>query len=155
MECAQVKQMISRNVDQDLAPHEKKTLEHHIRDCSSCQEAMEGQMAVHNLLAEAEKFEAPLGFATRVMARIEEKERRPSFWSFFTLQPAFLRAVEVAFALVIFFIGMVSGNLLVSSEIPERPMTVQESFSLDLFQAAPPDSIGGIYVSLAGGNHER
>ena len=151
MECAQVKQMISRYVDQDLDPQEKRSLEDHIGKCPSCQEAMEGQMAVHNLLAEAEKFEAPLGFATRVMARIEEKERRPSFWSFFTLQPAFLRMAEVAFALVIVFIGMVSGNLLVTSKLPERSVTVQETFSLDLFQATPPDSIGGIYMTLTGG----
>lgn len=151
MECAQVKQMISRYVDQNLDPQEKRTLEHHLRACPGCQEAIEGQMAVHQLLGSAEKFEAPLGFATRVMARLEERERRPSFWSFFTLQPAFLRVAEVAFALVIVFIGMVSGNLLVTSKLPERSVTVQETFSLDLFQATPPDSIGGIYVTLAGG----
>ena len=152
MECTQIKQMISRYVEQDLAPHEKRTLEHHISECPNCQEAMEGQMAVHDLLTSAERFEAPFGFATRVMARIEEKERRPSFWSFFTPQPAFIRAIEVAFALVIVLIGMVSGNLLVTGKPPERPVTVQESFSLDLFQATPPDSIGGIYVTLAEGS---
>ncbi len=152
MECAQVKQMTSRYVDQDLAPHEKRTFEHHLGECPSCQEAMEKQKAVHDLLGSAEKFKAPIGFAAKVMARIEEKERRPSFWGFFTLQPVFLRAVEVAFALVIVFIGMVSGNMLVTSKTPERPVTVQESFSLDLFQATPPNSIGGIYLTLAEDN---
>lgn len=150
MDCAQIKQMISQYVDQDLDPQEQRTFEHHLRACPGCQEALEGQMAVHHLLGSAEKFEAPLGFATRVMARIEEKERRPSFWSFFTLQPAFLRMAEVAFALVIVFIGMVSGNLLVTSKPPERSVTVQETFSLDLFQATPPDSIGGVYMTLTG-----
>lgn len=151
MECAQIKQMISRYVDQDLDPQEQRTFEHHLRACPGCREAIEGQMAIHHLLGSAEKFEAPLGFATRVMARIEEKERRPSFWSFFSLQPAFVRMVEVAFALVIVFIGMVSGNLLVTSKLPERSVTVQETFSLNLFQATPPDSIGGIYMTLTGG----
>jgi hypothetical protein len=47
---------------------------------------------------------------------------------------------------------MVSGNLLVAGRTPERPMTVQESFSLDLFQATPPDSIAGVYVTLAEGS---
>jgi anti-sigma factor RsiW len=155
MECAQIQQMISRNVDQDLAPHEKRTLEHHLGECPSCRKVMEGQRAIHDLLTSAERFEAPFGFAARVMTRIEEKESRPSFWSFFTLQPVYLRAVEVAFALVIVFIGVVSGHLLVTGPTPGRPMTVQESFSLDLFQATPPGSIGGIYVTLAGGNNER
>ena len=112
-------------------------------------------MAVHHLFGSAERFEAPYGFATRVMARIEENEKRAPFWGFFTLQPFFLRAVEMAFALVVIFIGMVSGNLLVSDRTPERPMTVQESFSLDLFQATPPDSIGGVYVKLMGATDER
>jgi anti-sigma factor RsiW len=147
--------MISRYVDQDLDPDEKKALELHIGECPGCKEALEGQMAIHNLFSSAEKFEAPYGFATRVMARIEENEKRAPFWGFFTLQPSFLRAVEVAFALVVIFIGMVSGNLLVAGRTPERPLTVQESFSLDLFQATPPDSIGGVYVTLAGAADER
>jgi hypothetical protein len=89
------------------------------------------------------------------MARIEENAKRAPFWSFFTLQPTFLRAAEVAFALVVIFIGMVSGNLLVAGRATERPMTVQESFSLDLFQATPPDSIGGVFVTLAGAADEK
>jgi hypothetical protein len=91
------------------------------------------------------------------MGRIEEKESRPSFWGFFTPQPVFIRAVEVAFALIVILIGLVSGNLLGTGKTAERPLTVQESFSLDLFQATPPDSLGGVYLTLAGGgtNHER
>ena len=147
--------MISRYVDQDLDPREEKTFELHLRECPECKEAVEWQMEVHHLFDSAERFEAPYGFATRVMARIEEDEKKAPFWGFFTLQPSFLRAVEVAFALVVIFIGMVSGNLLVTGRTPERPMTVQESFSLDLFQATPPDSIGGVYVRLAGATDER
>jgi predicted anti-sigma-YlaC factor YlaD len=155
MNCSQVKPMISRYVDQDLDPDEKKALDLHIRECPGCKEALVGQIAVHNLFSSAEKFEAPYGFATRVVARIEENEKRAPFWGFFTLQPFYLRAVEMAFALVVIFIGMVSGTLLIAGRTPERPMTVQESFSLDLFQATPPDSIGGVYVTLAGASDER
>ena len=66
------------------------------------------------------KIRGPFGFATRVMARIEENEKRAPFWGFFTLQPFFLRAVEVAFALVVIIIGMVSGNLLVAGQNPGK-----------------------------------
>ena len=147
--------MISRYVDQDLNPDEKMALDLHLGECPGCKKAAEGQIAVHNLFASAEKFEAPFGLATSVMARIEENEKRAPFWGFFTLQPVFLRAVELAFALIVIGIGLVSGNLLVAGKAPERTITVQESFSLDLFQAAPPDSIGGVYVILTGATDEK
>jgi hypothetical protein len=66
--------------------------------------------------------------------------------------------VEVAFALVIMIIGVFSGNLLVADRTSERQTvqaTVQKSFSLDLFQATPPDSVGGAYVRLMGAGDER
>ncbi len=155
MKCSQIRKMISPFVDDELGPDQAKIFISHIQGCPACQESLEETMSIHQLFDPAERFEAPYGFATRVMARIEENEKSAPFWGFFTLQPVFLRAVEVAFALIVVFIGMVSGNLLVTGRTPERPMTVQESFSLDLFQATPPDSIGGVYVTLAGAADER
>jgi anti-sigma factor RsiW len=155
MKCSQVKPMIDRYVDQGLDPSEKKAIEQHIGECPDCKDAVEEQLTVHNLFGSAVRFDAPYGFAPRVIARIEENEKRAPFWGFFTHQPVFLRAVEMAFALVVIFIGMVSGNLLVAGRAPERPITLQESFSLDLFQATPPDSIGGVYVKLTGATDER
>ena len=91
------------------------------------------------------------------MANLEAKE--PSwFWQLFTLRPFVLRTVEVAFALIIMIIGVFSGNLLVADRTSGRQAvqaTVQESFSLDLFQATPPDSVGGAYVRLMGAGDER
>ncbi len=112
-------------------------------------------MAIHELFASVKNFEAPQGFAMRVMARIEEEKKRVPFWGFFTLQPVYLRAVEIAFALVIVVVGMISGNVMVATKTSGRPVTVQESFSLDLFQATPPDSIGGAYVRLAEAADEK
>jgi anti-sigma factor RsiW len=155
MKCSQIRKMISPFVDDELGSEQAKIFISHIQGCSACREALEETESMHQLFGPAERFEAPYGFATRVMARIEEQETRPSFWSFFTLQPVFLRAVQVAFALVVIFIGLVSGNLLVTGKTPERPTTVRESFSLDLFQTTPPDSIGGVYVTLAGAADEK
>ena len=155
MKCSQIRKMISPFVDDELGPDEAKIFISHIQGCPACQEALEETKSIHQLFGSVERFEAPYGFATRVMARIEKNEKRAPFWGFFTLQPVFLRAVEMAFALVVLFIGLVSGNLLVAGRTPERPLTVQESFSLDLFQATPPDSIGGVYVTLAGATDER
>ncbi len=163
MKCSQVRKMISPYVDNELAPDELKLFTSHVQECPACKEEMEEIQAVHGLFASAEKFEAPLGFATRVMAHLEEVEEAGLFSRLrrlFVVRPFFLRTVEVAFALVIMLIGAVSGNLLIadrtSGSVTSGTQTVVgETFSLDLFQATPPDSIGGIYVSLMGPTDER
>ncbi len=115
MKCSQIEKMISRYVDNDLGPEERRLFELHIQDCSGCKQELEKIRAVHQLFASAERFPAPYGFTTRVMANLEAKE--PSWlWQLFTLRPFFLRAVEVAFALIIMIIGAFSGNLLVGGQ---------------------------------------
>ena len=157
MKCSQIKEMISQYVDDELSADEKKVFAFHIQNCPACKEELEEMQSVHQLFASAERFPAPYGFTTRVMANLEAKE--PSWlWQLFTLRPFFLRAVEVAFALIIMIIGAFSGNLLVADRTSGRQAvqtTVQESFSLDLFQATPPDSVGGAYVRLMGVGDER
>ena len=157
MKCSQIEKMISRYIDNELDSEEKESFALHVQDCSGCRKELEEVQAVHELFASAERFPAPHGFTTRIMANLEAKE--PSWlWQLFTLRPFALRAVEVAFALIIMIIGVFSGNLLVADRTSEKQVvqaTVQESFSLDLFQAAPPDSVGGAYVRLMGADDER
>jgi len=157
MKCSQVKKMISQYVDEELTPDEKKLFTTHIKDCPGCREELEEIRSIHALLASAENYSAPLGFVTRVMARVEETEEFgfSRIRRLLTGRPFFLRTVEVAFAMIIMLIGMISGNLLVADRTPTRQVTVEESFSLDLFQATPPDSIGGIYVMLTEARDEK
>jgi hypothetical protein len=92
------------------------------------------------------------------MAHVEETEEAGLFSRIrrlFAIRPLFLRTLEVAFALVIMLIGVMSGNMLVADRTPGTQPTIQESFSLDLFQATPPDSIGGAYMKLVGTADER
>ncbi len=61
-------------------------------------------------------------------------------------------------ALVVFMIGIVSGNVLMADRTSAKQTVlanVHSSFSLDLFQATPPGSVGGAYVSLVGAADER
>jgi len=146
-----MKEMISRHVDGRLDADEQVSYELHIRSCPACRTILEETRALHQMFASAQRFPAPYGFATRVLGNIEEMEssrlrRFPGFKSFF------LRSAEVAFALAIITIGLVSGSLLLEDRMPvHRQVTVQDSFSLDLFQATPPNSIGGIYLAYVGG----
>jgi anti-sigma factor RsiW len=155
MRCKQARQMISQYIDEALRPDEKNAFALHIRDCAACREKLEETRAVQQMFASAGRFSAPYGFATRVLANLEEQEgARP--WSLLGLRTFFLRAAQVGFALVVMTMGIISGNLLLADRTsPHGQITVAESFSLDLFQVAPPDSIAGIYVALMGASHER
>jgi anti-sigma factor RsiW len=155
MKCSRIQKMISRFIDCELSLDEKKSFALHIQDCSGCRKELEETQAVHKLFVSAERFPAPYGFATRVMANLEEKE--PSrFRRIFTLRPFFLRAVEAAFTLIMIVIGLISGNVLVAERsVPQREASVERALSLDVFQATPPDSIAGIYVTMMGVGDER
>ena len=157
MKCSQIKELISRYVDDDLGPDEQETFTLHVRDCADCRKELEEIQAIHTLFASAERFAAPHGFATRVVAHLEERE--PSrFWGFLAFHRTLLRAAELVLALVVFAIGIISGNVLMADRTSEEQTVlanVHSSFSLDLFQAAPPGSVGGAYVSLVGAADER
>jgi predicted anti-sigma-YlaC factor YlaD len=154
MKCRHVRKMISQYMDDELSLDEKKAFDSHIQRCASCREGLEETRSLHRLFASAQRFPAPYGFTTRVLANLEEKEELP-LRGLLSFRPFFLRAAQVAFALVVMAVGMISGNLLLAKRADHIGQTaVQETFSLDLFQAAPPDSIGGIYNTLMRPRHE-
>ncbi len=154
MKCSQIRRMVSRYVDDELKPEDRKAFLSHIQSCDTCRKELEETQQVMQILASAERFEAPYAFAERVMARIGETEELRSSWlrRMFAGQLLFVRAAQVAFALVVILIGLVSGNILTGAGPAERQQAIQDTFSLDLFQATPPGSIGGVYVSLTGGD---
>ena len=154
MKCLQMKKVISQYVDGELSLDEEKAFAFHLKNCAGCRKVLEEVQAVHEMLASAERFSAPTGFAARAMDRIELTETS-GFLGFLKVHPIFLRAAETAFALVVVFVGMISGSLLVADRTYERQTTVRESFLLDLFQATPPNSIGGVYVAMTGASDER
>ena len=148
MKCKHAKKMISQYVDDELSPTRKRDIESHIRSCASCRDRLEEARDLHMLLSSAERFPAPYGFATRVLATLNEKKasRIPRLLGF---RPLIFRAAQVALAIIVMTIGIISGSLL-HTERPDRlgQTAVQESFSIELFQATPPGSIGGIYNTL-------
>ena len=147
--------MISRYVDDALSPDDKKDVDSHIQDCARCREGLEETQALHRIFASAERFSAPYGFATRVLANLEEKEGS-RLRRLLAIRPLFIRTAQVAFALVVLTMGIISGDLLMAerTETIEQAAVVQEAFSLDLFQATPPNSMGGIYNTLMRPSHE-
>ena len=139
MKCRYVKRMISRYVDGELNPDEKKDFDSHIQDCAACTEELEEILATHRLFASAERFPAPVGFSTRVLANLEEEENL-RFRFLIAIKPFFMRTAQVTFALVVITVGILSGNLLLAerTQAVEQTVVVRQAFSLDLFQADAP-----------------
>jgi anti-sigma factor RsiW len=155
MRCLKIPKQISTYIDDQMNSDEKKVFSGHLQNCPDCQEALQEAQALHELLTSAEHFSAPYGFTTRVMANLTAEDSSP-WWAVFTRRPLVLRAMEWGLALIIVLTGMVFGNLLMTDRAdPNRAATLQEYFSLDLFQATPPDSVGGVYVALAEAPHEK
>ena len=155
MKCTHVKKMVSRYTDGELVLEEKKDFDSHLQGCASCREVLEEARALHQMFASAERFPAPYGFTTRVLANLEDKERS-RLRRLLSIRPLFLLPAQVALALVVMTIGVISGNLLLAERTdPIGQTIVQEAFYLDLFQATPPDSIGGIYAALMRPGHEK
>ena len=155
MKCRHTRKIISQYVDGELSPEKKRDFDTHIDGCSYCRKALEETRTLHGLFASAERFPAPYGFVTRVLANLEEKEGLRLRTRLF-IRPYFRRAAQVALALVVMTFGVISGNLFLAQRTePIGQTAVQETFSLDLFQATPPHSIGGIYVTLMRSRHEK
>lgn len=154
MECRIVRDMLSEYIDDELVQEQKGMIDLHLRDCSACRRDLEELLAVHGLFASTERFPAPFGFSTRVMANLEETKE--SIWSGFFARPILFRAIGTAFALIIVIIGLISGNILTARKPPSLTSAeVTQSFALNAFDATPSGSIGGIYVSMTGVRNEK
>ncbi|MEW6666373.1 MAG: anti-sigma factor [Thermodesulfobacteriota bacterium] len=152
MKCKSARRLVSQYIDDELGSDEKAAFLLHIEGCPACKERLEEIRAVNLKFASAERFDAPHGFATRVLANIQEGAS-PALSGF---RRFLLRGAEVVFAVAIMSIGVISGNQMVAHRTPPTAQaTLQETFSLDLFQPNPPGSIGALYLSMMEAGDER
>lgn len=102
-----------------LLPAEFRDFGAHLASCATCRAEVRGMQEVSSLFAAlrpVEAIEPPLGFSARVMAQVAET-RTPSFWSVFSLDPAFGRRVVFASLLTL----AVLGSYLVTREAQYNP----------------------------------
>ena len=149
MKCRTARKILSAYIDDELAAEQRDPVRLHLLECESCRNELTQLLSLDKLFTVAERFVAPPGFSTRVMANIEERPR--STWRSFFARPLLFKVVEVAFALIIVVIGLISGNMLTSQRSStESSAEVRQYFALDTFDAAPSGSIGGIYFAMTG-----
>jgi len=143
MNCKKAHKLISPYIDGELPEWDKKKLEDHMNICHKCLAKFEEGKELRNLFANMDRFKAPYGFHTRVMANISSGKTRGVSGI-----PVFARFAEAFVIVAIIAIGVFSGNFLTKGYMPDKAREVMASLSLDVFDPAPPDSLGGAYLAM-------
>jgi len=150
MKCSTAHKLISPYIDGELMERNIKTLEDHMKVCDKCRAEFEEGMELHNLFAESDKFDAPYGFQTRVMANISSGKIKGSSGI-----PVLVRLAEAVVVIVVIALGVLSGSSLIKGYMPDKAREVMASLSLDVFDSAPPGSLGGVYLAMTEVKNEK
>ncbi len=143
MSCPKSK-LISAYLDKELRLREKTAFEAHVQGCDICSQTLEEMRSLRMAFSNTEHYQAPHGFATRVMARTAVLERKKSPW----LVPLFIRFAEVAVLLLVITVGILAGKVMTNSSLAMKTTNIASSLSLDMFDATPPGSLGGAYLAM-------
>lgn len=150
MKCSKIK-LVSPYMDGELGAEKVKRFEAHIAGCPECGRRLEGFRALRDGFSRAEKRQAPYGFPTRVTARAKAENRRKLPWLF----PVITRFAEAAVVLVMITVGIAAGKFLMGGLLGQKTGNIASAFSLDVFDPAPPDSLGGVYIAMTEAHHEK
>jgi anti-sigma factor RsiW len=142
MRCSKTK-LISPYIDGELNIRERDLFESHINECRECVGELEELQKIHEQFARAETFKAPHGFSTRVLSNIRAKETR----RFEGLVHVLAKSAEGFAVLVLIVLGIILGSFLSKNLVSEKGNVVT-FLSLDIFEPAPPDSVGGVYLAM-------
>jgi len=80
MNCAEVQKDLSDFLEKSVDNERARTIEDHLAVCSLCNEELAGLAECQRLVSSLPMVEPPLGFTSRVMARVREAEHSPSLW---------------------------------------------------------------------------
>ena len=153
MRCKKVKEKFSAFIDNELDREETSEIEQHLAECPRCNQEMKLLTQAWDALEVWEKTEPSDNFEARFWQRVREREPRQSFF-----QKILKRLIPVpAMAMIILLVGLIGGTYLGNMLYPKKQkLSSDESLSLlkenllylDNFEDFPPESLGGIYISL-------
>jgi anti-sigma factor RsiW len=149
MSCSKSK-LASAYLDKEMGPGEKTAFDTHLRGCNDCVQALEEMRSLRAAFVKAERYPAPYGFATRVMARTAELEKKKAPW----FAPFFVRFAEAAVLLVVITVGILAGKVITKGS-SVTTTNIASSLSLDMFDAAPPGSLGNAYLAMTEVRNEK
>jgi anti-sigma factor RsiW len=149
MSCPKTK-LISAYLDKELRLGEKADFEAHVQGCASCSHTLEDMRLLRAAFANVERHPAPYGFATRVMARTAELEKKKAPW----FVPFFVRFAEAAILFVVITVGILAGKVMTNGS-SATTTNIASSLSLDMFDATPPGSLGHAYIAMTEVRNEK
>jgi len=150
MSCPKTK-LISAYLDNEVGLGEKAEFEAHVQGCNRCSQSLEELRSLRAAFSTKQRHQAPYGFATRVMARTRELEKRQIPWHV----PLIMRFAEAAVLLVVITVGILAGRVVTSASSATNTPTIVSSLSLDMFDATPPGSLGGAYLAMTEARNEK
>lgn len=150
MKCSKAHKLISPYIDGELPESDIKTLEDHIKVCLNCRAELEEGKQLHDLFSQTDMYKAPYGFHTRVMANLGSGNTEES-----PRVPVLARFAEALTIIMVITFGILSGSLLIKGNQPDKAKDVIASLSLDVFDSAPPGSLGGVYLALTEVRNEK
>jgi len=142
---------ISAYLDGELEEKDRASLQSHLPNCTRCAQTVEEMRSLRASFAQVERHPAPYGFATRVIARTADLEKKRAPW----LAPFFVRFAEAAFLLVVITVGILAGKVMTNSSSLANTTSIASSLSLDVFEATPPGSLGGAYLAMTEVGNEK
>jgi anti-sigma factor RsiW len=151
MKCSKAQELISPYIDEELSEGKKRELEDHIKACEKCRTEVEEMQGVSQLFVNTEKFKAPYGFHAKVMANVNASKTGRIF-----PVPILVRLAEAVMVLALIAVGIISGSFLAKGLMPEQAReALASSLHLDVFEPAPPDTLGGAYLAMTEVRNEK
>lgn len=151
MRCRKAHKLMSAYLDQELSVREQEAVESHLAHCAPCRGEVQALTETKQLLAQAEHYHAPPALLRRVMTNLEPEATRPLP----CFAPFLVQLGQAALILVIIGVGVVSGRFLTSTGGTQGPGDGVTTLSLELFDPAPPESLGGIYLAMMEMDYEE
>lgn len=142
MRCSKARKQMSAFLDGALPAGEREAMADHLARCAACAGVIQELEVTGRLLRQGERFRAPAGFSRRVMANLEPTVP----YRFFS--PFFVRFAEAAVLFLVIGIGVAFGRFWEPALGPPSLRAERSLLSLDLFDPAPADSLGGAYLAM-------
>jgi len=152
MKCKTVKRKLHAYLDKELNETQEAKIQRHLCHCSDCSRQERLLTGTLNALKSWQDVEPSDNFSATFWKKVDMQEASQSLNSGFLA-----RLIHIHFAAAIatlLIIGLLLGCIVGIYLLPQGGETQAQqeyidSFALDSFKALPPDSIGGVYFTLA------
>jgi hypothetical protein len=158
MKCNCVRKIVLSHSDEELSERQTAAIQDHLNSCPDCLRQFETLSKFFNSAREFNRIQPSPFLWKKLSSRIDEYESsRNPFTNLLEILPKY----ATAFAVIVFIsLGIYIGIFLGSAPDPQRPYNSRaystlavedqfvESLYLDIFDDLPPESLGGIFITL-------